>query len=90
LTKGESAGYSKTFYANTTYVIVALSTSSSVQDVDVQLLDSDGTVLARDTDSNVLAVVEYTPRVSRTMRAVMKNYASYSGSHKCQLIIFYK
>jgi len=90
LAQGESAGHTKTFYAGTEYVIVALSNSKSVKDVDVLLLDADGTVLTKDADNGLVAVIQYSPRVTRNMRAVMKNYRSLPGSHKCEMIIFYK
>lgn len=90
LERGETARYTKTFYAGTEYVIVAYSESSGVYDIDLTLYDDDGSVLTKDTDTSSTAIIQYLPRFTRNMRVVMKNYNSGSRSYQCEFIIFYK
>ncbi len=92
LSKGEKAGHTKTFYDGTQYAIVAYSENSDVKDVDIYLYDEDGSLLVKDTDSDTFAIISYTPYTTREMRAVIKNYDSYSSTkeYKCEFIIAYK
>jgi len=91
LAEGETAYYTKTFYAGTNYAIIAYSEEYGVSDIDIYLYDDDGSVLVKDTDSDQSALVEYSPYVSREMKVVIKNYNSESSvkEYDCRFIIAY-
>jgi hypothetical protein len=92
LKQGGTAGYTKTFYEGTSYVIVAISDDSDVSDVDVYLRYTDGTEYSKDTDSESLAILKFNPTYTREMRVVIKNYASRTPNYasRCRFIIAYK
>lgn len=92
LSEGETYSFRKTFYEDNSYLIVAFSDEYGVDDIDIFLYDEDGTLLEKDTSTDDIAVVDYSPWVSREMRVVVKNYDSSSTSknYKCKLIIAYQ
>lgn len=92
LSEGESASYSKIFYAGTEYTIIAYSEESGVMDIDVFLYDEDGSLLEEDSDNADVATVGYAPYVSREMSVVFMNYDSVNSikEYNCKLMIAYK
>lgn len=92
LEEGEEAGHTKTFYAGTSYVIVACSDDSDVNDVDVFLNNTSGTTYDQDADSADVAVVEFNPSFTREMRVNIKNYSSETPYYasRCRFVIAYK
>ena len=89
--EGEYAEYWKPFYVGISYAIVAYTDDPGVQDIDVYLYDTDGSVLVKDTEQATFAIVYYRPYVSRRMRVVIENYDSSSKyrSYNCKFIILY-
>lgn len=92
LSEGETARYFKNFYSGTDYAIIAYSEESGVQDIDVYLYDDDGSLIVKDTDTKDIAIITYSPYVTRQMKVVIKNYNSTSSYHEydCKFIIAYK
>ncbi len=92
LKEGGSAYHWKTFYSGTSYVIIAYSEDYGVQDIDIYLYDNDGkSLLVRDTERDLFAIVTYEPYVTREMKVVIKNFDSVSSYRKynCKFIIAY-
>jgi hypothetical protein len=63
LTRGQSADFIRHFSAGTEYVIYA-DGSQEALDIDLQVLDASGRVVAQDRDSDKAAAVAFTPRRS--------------------------
>ncbi len=63
LTQGMSADFTRYFYAGTEYVIYADGDISAL-DIDMQILDSSGRVIVKDTASSKAAAVAFSPNRS--------------------------
>ena len=92
LSQGQEAGDNWTFYAGTSYIIVTLSDDDDVTDMDLYLKNTDGSVYTKDTDTDAIAVIQFSPGFTRDMKVVMKNYSSRTPNYKsrCRYIIGYK
>jgi len=92
LSQGNTAYNYRTLYAYNNYVVVAYATETGVTDMDVYLYDNDGSMLAKDTETDKVAVLEYKPYSTREMKIVMKNYNAYCSTceYKCEFMLFYK
>jgi len=75
LKQGGSASYTKTFYEGTTYMIVGLSDDNDVQDVDIYLKRMDGTDYDKDTDTERIAVVQFSPTFTREMKKLLFSHS---------------
>ncbi len=92
LAQGEGGYYWKTFYSGNNYFIVAFSEDSDVNDIDLYLYDSDGTLLIEDKDTKPVAVLDFNVHKQKDLKVVIKNYNSDLTSYEypCKFIIFYK
>lgn len=82
----------RNFYSGTEYIIVVYPEESGINDLDLYLYDSDGSLLSKDSDSQPVAIVEYEPYTSRQMKVVVKLYDAYSSTYNydVRLLIFYR
>lgn len=73
-------------------MIVAFTEDHDVQDMDVMLCETDGTLYYQDADSSVVAVLRFALLITRRMKVVFKNYSSYDGKNGnfCRVRIGYK
>jgi hypothetical protein len=93
LGQGQTAYFYRTYYANTTYRIVAISDDNDVRDVDIYVYYSDGTtVYTKDDDESPVSIVSFTPYVNRYLKVVFKNYASRTPDYRStvRLLVGYK
>ncbi len=63
LTRGQSADFTRDFFAGTRYLIYA-NGSENAQDIDMEIVDSRGRVIVQDTRSLKDAAVEFSPSYS--------------------------
>lgn len=92
LSEGEKFYSYKTFHPGNDYIIVAFSEDSDVQDIDVYLCLTDGTIYKEDTDTESTAVLTFSPAYEITMKTYVKNYSSDDPgySSRCWVVIGYK
>lgn len=82
----------KTFYAGCTYIVFGMSQDTDVQDVDMHLYYSDGTLYTKDNTTDKAAAVEITPLVNVTLKIVLTNYRSNTPNDRslCRYFVAYK
>ncbi len=81
LRRGESVTIRTTLHAGNRYVIVA-GGCEDAYDVDVQLFDAQGNLVARDSDTQPIAVVQATANYTGTAYVKITMYNStYNGAH---------
>ena len=92
LAEKESFYNYKTYYYGTDYIIVAFSQDTDVLDVDLWLCNPDGTIFKKDTDTENLAVLKFSPAENYYMATYVQNYSSLYPSYQstCWLIVGYK
>ena len=79
LREGESAVQRITLYRGNSYAIVASGCEDAL-DVDVELYNSDGKLLAKDSDSSDSAVLEFSVNVTGTYYIKVKMYDVKNGT----------
>jgi hypothetical protein len=87
LAQGETCSIYRTFYANTTYKIVAFSDDDDVADVDVFAYNADGTEYLKDADPGPLATIIFSPYAARNLKIVWKNYATNTPKYQSPLYL---
>ena len=87
----QSTKKSTPFSSSYKYVIVAESDDDDVTDVDVCLLNDDGSNYDCDNDNNRVAVVQFSPTFTRSMIVAIINYASNTPNYasRCRFSIAY-
>ncbi len=79
LTRTQYATIAYEFTAGNTYNIVALGDENRISDIDLIVMNSNGTVLSKDTDLTNVAVASITPTTSGTYYFKVSPY-SFKGS----------
>lgn len=89
LKEGQYYYYEKTFYEGYTYAIVALSIDEDVQDLDLYVYESDGSLHIKDADKKPAAGVDVSVSFTRKMTVKVVNYDSDTPTvpSNCKLII---
>jgi hypothetical protein len=92
ISEGQEKYRERTIYPNNEYVAIAFPTEDGLLDADVYMKELDGRLIAKDSDTDPVSVVQWEPDHSRTVRFWIKNYNSVrSGySYDCHFLIFYK
>jgi hypothetical protein len=82
----------RTFYGGTNYVIVAASDDVDVTDIDLYLYYESGNVRNKDTDTDRIAVINFTPGTDLMLKLVVMNYRSNTPTYasRCKYFIAYK
>ncbi len=76
LKQGETSSYSEAFSKGRNYIICTGSDDSNVNDTDVTVYNSDGSIYMSDNESSKAATLTFEPAFTRSMTVTMKNYAS--------------
>ena len=82
----------KHFSPGLEYVIFAISEDGDVQDLDVYIYNSDGSVFKKDNDYSNIGLIEYSPTIDITRKCVVKNFKSNDPYYpsKCWLVVAYR
>lgn len=89
--KDQFYNYKNYIYGNE-YILVAFSQDTDVLDVDLWLCNPDGSIYKKDTDTENIAVLFFTPAENYYMKTYVQNYSSLYPSYPstCWLIVGYK
>jgi hypothetical protein len=94
LKEGELASYTKKFTGGVKYRIICFSEDNNVLGIGVHLEQMNGTIDVKDAGHEKIALVDYTPNVSREMKVVVavKKHSSRTlyDKSRCIIVIAYK
>ena len=68
------------FKKDKSYFVIAYG-ESGVLDVDIDLLDNENRLKAKDNDSEPLSLVKYEPKENQYLKIIVKNFNSQSRNH---------
>jgi len=89
---GYTSWWSRHFYSALEYAVIAFSDDPDVEDVDVEVRDMDGDIIAEDKDSDDWGIATFTLDEAQSLKIKMTNYSSKTPSYasRCRYLIFYK
>ena len=89
---GYTTWWNRHYYANLEYAVVAFSDDPDVEDVDVEVRDLDGDLIAKDDDEESWAIARFQLDYAQTLKVKMTNYSSQTPNYasSCRYLIFYK
>jgi|GEM_PF-1975540 len=88
LKQGQYFTKSFLFKKYTEYAVVALSEDTDVQDVDIEILTAADDIYEKDTQTDALAVVNFTPSFSRNLTIKAINYRSGTPNYASRVYFF--
>lgn len=88
VSKGSSAGTTYSFTAGNTYGIVAIGDDDRISDIDLEIFDDSGKLVAKDNDDKNVAVASFTPTRTQVHKIRVSPYQMSTQDGFYSIVIF--